>query len=66
MSCLCPQCKALLEHQSISLHSGLSEVKHVHNNTLYMCKDCSSHIGLISVPHRWELLDIEDNQQRVA
>lgn len=66
MSTLCPQCKTLLEHQSISLHSGLSEVKHVHNNTLYVCRDCDSHIGLISVPHRWELIEIEATQQRVA
>jgi hypothetical protein len=63
MTCLCPQCKSLLEHQSISLHSGLVEVKHIHNNTLYRCKDCSAQIGLISVPHRWELINYTPGQQ---
>ncbi|WP_299201155.1 hypothetical protein [uncultured Amphritea sp.] len=63
MTCLCPQCKSLLEHQSISLHSRLAEVKHIHNNTLYVCKDCSAQIGLVSVPHSWQLMPYSENQK---
>ncbi|MDO6564892.1 hypothetical protein Q4488_16035 [Amphritea sp. 1_MG-2023] len=63
MTCLCPQCKSLLEHQSIRLHNRLVEVKHVHNNTLYSCQDCSAEIALMSVPHRWQLMSYRSDQQ---
>ena len=63
MECLCPQCKALLDTQAISLHSGLIEITHVHNNTLYECRDCSAQVGLASVPHRWELVAFTQKQK---
>ena len=62
MKCLCPQCLALLETQAISLHSGLVEINHNYNNTLYQCKDCGAQVGLASVPHRWELVAFEQKQ----
>lgn len=65
MECLCPQCRALLENQSISLHSGLTETNHVHNHTLYQCVDCEAEIALVSVPHRWELVS-RARQEKVA
>ena len=63
MECLCPQCKALLETQAISLHSGLTEINHIHNNTLFQCHDCDAQVGLASVPHRWELVGFAQKQQ---
>ncbi len=63
MTCLCPQCKSLLEHQSITSHSSLVEVKHIHNDTLYVCKDCSSQIRLISVPHSWQVMPFSETQK---
>lgn len=63
MTCTCPQCKTLLENQGISLHSGLIEINHIHNNTLYECKYCYSQIGLVSVPHRWEMVSSAPKQQ---
>ena len=63
MTCLCSQCQSQLENQSISLHNGLMEISHVHNNTLYECKDCFAQIGLVSVPHRWQLVSSAPKQQ---
>lgn len=65
MECLCPQCRSLLENQSISLHSGLKEINHIHNHTLYKCDNCEAEIALVSVPHRWELVS-KARSQKVA
>ncbi len=63
MECLCPQCAQLLETQAVRLHSGLVEITHIHNNTLYQCNDCGAQVGLASVPHRWHLVAIAQAQQ---
>lgn len=65
MECLCPQCRALLDNQSISLHGSLKETNHIHNQTLYKCTGCEAEIALVSVPHRWELVS-NAKQQKVA
>ena len=67
MAKLCLDCRSLLTTQSIRLHDNLREVKHIHNYTLYECRECQANIGLSSVPHKWVLMNAEaDQQQKVA
>ena len=65
MAHICLDCRDLLTTQSIRLHDGLREVKHIHNNTLYECENCHAQIALTSVPHQWVLMNAK-KQQKVA
>lgn len=61
---LCSDCYLQIRMQLTTIHSGLVEAAHVHNDTIYECSECKHSLRFTHVPHEWSV--IERNSQEAS
>ncbi len=61
---LCSDCYLQVRIQLTTIHSGLVETAHIHNDTVYECSECKHSLRFTHVPHEWSVIGFNAQEDR--